>query len=240
MEKGPKRGSAATEQGSLSDLVYRAVLEAIQAGDLKPGQRVSEARIAARLNISRTPAREALQRLQFDGLLQLAPRRGLIVRMIDQQTLAEVFAAREVLDRSLAELAAANGSGPELAMILSHAESEVDVVSDADAMFAHNVVFHDLIRRAAHNQFLERFSRGLQELVAADLRGSTMVLSGRPAAVVREHRDLAKAIARRDVEGAGAAAAAHVRSAHRARLLAGKRSPVQPDLRPLSSRRKKP
>lgn len=202
----------------LAQDAYDAVRKAIETGRLAPGDRISEYRTADMLKISRTPAREALLRLQSEGLLAHHPRRGLVVATIDSEALKEIFTARENLERTLAGLAARNGSGPELDHILRLSDEEQGMLGDREAMIEQNKAFHGAIRAAAHNRYLMKFSNTLEDIVAADRRGSSLVDAERQAAVIGEHRALALAIAARDVQQAEDLAAAHIRASYQARL----------------------
>ncbi|BCJ91249.1 transcriptional regulator [Terrihabitans soli] len=208
----------AADNVPLAQRAYDAVRDAIENGGFAPGDRVSEYRIADLLKISRTPAREGLQRLQAEGLLSYHPRRGLVVATLDDDALKELFASREVLEGALAAQAAINGSGPELAALIRHSEQEPALIGDRAAMYEHNKVFHELIRRAAHNRYLHRFSTSLDDVVAADRRGSSLVLPERQIAVVAEHRKLAEAIAARNGPAAAKASSDHIKAAFAARL----------------------
>lgn len=205
----------------LAQRAYEAVRDAIEQGDLSPGDRVSEYRVADWLKISRTPAREGLQRLETEGLLTYRPRRGLVVATMDDESLKELFYSREIVESALAMLAANNGSGPEIATILRHAEAEAEMVADRERMYQHNRMFHELIRRAAHNRYLSKFSNTIDDVVAADRRGSSLIDPERRVAVIEEHKRLATAIAERRSSDAGEAAAGHVRAAYAARLRSG-------------------
>lgn len=213
----------ATQKGNTARLAqhaYEAVREAIEYGQLAPGDRISEYKTADWLNISRTPAREGLLRLEAEGLLAHHPRRGLVVASIDMEALKEVFAAREVLERSLAGQAARNASGPELDAILRATEGEADMIEDRERLYQNNKTFHGLIRQGAHNRYLTKFISTLDDIVAADRRGWSLVDMDRRRAVVTEHRALAEAIAERDVARAEECASLHIRNAYEARLRA--------------------
>ena len=202
----------------LAQNAYEAVRDAIANGDLAPGDRISEYKTADWLKISRTPAREGLLRLEAEGLLAHHPRRGLVVASIDNEALKEIFAAREVLERSLAGQAARNASGPELDQLMRMTDKEAGLVEDRDAMVQHNKDFHGMIRRCAHNRYLMKFSGTLEDIIAADRRGTSLVDMERRHAVIGEHRALAEAIAARDVTWAEDLAAHHIRNSYAARL----------------------
>lgn len=85
-------------------------------------------------------------------------------------------------------------------------------------MYAHNKLFHGLIRKAAHNRYLMKFITTLDDIVAADRRGSSLVDMSRREAVINEHRALAEAIHARDSIRADELASVHIRGAYEARL----------------------
>ncbi|GGL80899.1 GntR family transcriptional regulator [Wenxinia marina] len=202
----------------LAERAYDVVREAIESGKLAPGDRISEYRVAEWLGISRTPAREGLRRLEAEGLLSAHGGNGLVVVSVDEDALRELFLTREVLESALAAQAALNGSGPDLAAITRHARAEAALFGDCDLMYAHNKVFHELIRRAAHNRYLAKMSATTMDMVTADRRGSTLLVPERQTEVIAEHATLAEAIAARRADAAAAAAAQHVRNAYAARL----------------------
>ncbi|WP_176440812.1 GntR family transcriptional regulator [Oceanicola sp. 22II-s10i] len=201
----------------LAQHAYEAVRDAIEHGKLAPGDRISEYKTADWLNISRTPAREGLLRLESEGLLTHHPRRGLVVASVDAEALKEVFAAREVMERALAGLAARNASGPELDAIVAASDQEPELIHDRNAMIEVNKTFHGAIRQGAHNRYLTKFISTLDDIVAADHRGSSLVDMERRQAVIGEHRALAEAIANRDVALAEQRASDHIRNAYEAR-----------------------
>ena len=202
----------------LAEHAYEAVRDSIRSGELSPGDRISEYKTAAKLKISRTPAREALLRLQSEGLLADHPRRGLVVASIDSEALKEVFVAREHLERSLAAQAARNASGPELDHLMRLVEAEAGMVEDREAMIRHNHDFHAHIRICAHNRYLTKFADTLGDIAAADHRATSLVDIARRRAVIDEHRTLAEAICARDMAKAEMQAAHRVQQGYAARL----------------------
>ena len=203
---------------NLADHAYEAVRDAIADGTLSPGDRISEYKTADWLKISRTPAREGLLRLQAEGLLANHPRRGLVVASIDSEALKEIFVAREVMERAIAGQAARNASGPELDQLIALTDREAGLGGDRDAMIRHNRAFHGMIRACAHNRYLMKFTNTLEDIVAADRRGTSLVDIARRHAVIGEHRALAEAVAARDVARAEELAAHHIRQSYAARL----------------------
>lgn len=221
------RSRTSASGGSLAQRAYQAVRTAIEEGELAPGHRISEYRVADWLKISRTPAREGLQRLEAEGLLMYQPRRGLVVASMDLESLKELFNSREIVESALAQLAAANASGPEIDLIVNHADAEPALIEERDKMYQHNKTFHQLIRQAAHNRYLTRFAQMMEDAVAADRRGSSLISADRRKAVLKEHRRLADAIASRDGQAAAQAARDHVRAAYDARLSVNEHTPAE-------------
>lgn len=204
--------------GLLGDLAYTAVRDAIVANELKPGERVSEYRVAEWLKISRTPVREGLRRLEAEGFLTSVPRRGLVVASVDDDAIYELYAAREVLEGGAAAMAARNATEAELAALQQMVAVESAMADSAQMMFEHNRVFHQFIYRAARNRYLTRYLQSIYDTLAAHRSISTMQIAARRDAVVVEHQVLVAAIARRDEQGAMHAAVEHVRAALRARM----------------------
>ena len=91
---------------SRADFVYENLRDAISDGRIAGGERVREEEVARNLGVSRTPVREALQRLQQRGLLSFGPTRGLVVAQLSHQQVVELYAMREILEGSAARFAA--------------------------------------------------------------------------------------------------------------------------------------
>ena len=202
----------------LGDVAYGAIRDAIVANELKPGDRVSEYKVAEWLKISRTPAREGLRRLESEGFLTAIPRRGLVVASVDDEALYELYAAREVLEGGVAAMAARNATEAEIAALEQMVGAESAMTDSAEMMFEHNRLFHQFIYRAARNRYLTRYLQSIYDTLAAHRSISTMRVAARRAAVLSEHRALCAAIARRDEAGAARAAVEHVRAALRVRM----------------------
>ena len=96
---------------------YERLLNAIDSGELAPGSRLLEAQLAERLGVSRTPVREALRRLEAQGLVTHEPHRGVVVAELDYDQLGELYAVREVLEGTAARLAARHASPEEVEVL---------------------------------------------------------------------------------------------------------------------------
>lgn len=201
----------------LSKTAYARVREAILRGDFTPGDRILEDEVAQRLNISRTPVREALRRLEDEGLLIHQPHRGMTVAKLDYQMIVELFVVRDVLEGAAARMAARLASDTEIEVLQSIARRESDVVDSAEGMALHNRRFHDTIYMMAHNRYLLKTLSALSDSLAV-LSATSFSLPERRLAAMQEHRAIADAISARDPDRAEALARAHIHSAHRTRL----------------------
>lgn len=211
------RDVSESSQVPRGELVYRAVLEALRSGDLKPGDRVREQDIAERLGVSRTPVREALGRLLGKGLLESVGGRGLVVRSLAAGEVVDLYIMREIMEGAAARLAAQHASAPELAALADIHALFTAHLDDEKQLARLNRHFHDAIHRAARNPYLDVASRELQDTIAL-LGITTFSVEGRPASAVEEHAAILRAINERDADAAEQAARAHIRSALRARL----------------------
>jgi DNA-binding GntR family transcriptional regulator len=219
--KSARRATAAAArneaQYSRSELVYQKLRQAIASGELKPGERVMEVEVAAWLDVSRTPVREALRRLESDGMLALEPRTGLVVASITRQAMLELYVMREVLESTAARLCARHASDSEVLELEAIVRHEERLQGDAEALVRQNRLFHDAVHRGAHNRYLEKSLNAVNDSMCL-LGKSQMLLPERAVEARREHAELFDAIRCRDAEAAEELARQHVRSAQRQRL----------------------
>lgn len=206
------------QAASLGAYVYNFVLEALRNGELKPGERLREQDIAERLNVSRTPVREALGRLVEKRLLEPIGGRGLVVRTLHASEVVDLYVMREIIEGAAARLAAQHASLPELAALEDiHARFAGCPENDQNELARLNRLFHDAIHRAARNPYLDSALQELHDAIAL-LGATTFSVVQRPEEAMREHREMLDAIAARDADRAEQAARAHIRAAFRARL----------------------
>lgn len=204
--------------GSLAEGVYTRLLDAINKGELRPGDALREVDLASRLGVSRTPIREALQRLESEEVL-VKRDRSLIVPLVDEKQILELYAMREALEGAAAALAARSATEVEvevLAQILSEESALQDNASDVHA--AVNKSFHAAIYRAANNRYLLKSLNALQDAITR-LNATTFAYPGRPKRAIREHRLIYRAIADRDPAAAEQVARQHIREALRYRMM---------------------
>ena len=210
-------GEAQSGRGSQGGLAYQKLREALRNGVLKPGDRIIEASIAEQLDISRTPVREAIGRLESEGLLEYGPRAGLVVTNLDRRAVGELYEMREVLEGTAARLFTRHASDVEVQHLLEFVKEEQQLQGNSEELANHNHQFHVQIHRGAHNRFLEKALAAVNSSLWL-LGQSQMFLPHRAKAALAEHTELAKAIQKRDPDLAEAVARKHVRSAQIERL----------------------
>lgn len=196
--------------GTTGDAVYSTLRHCIVLGDLAPGERLLSDGLATRLGVSRTPVREALRKLEAEGLVAASPRLGLVVREVSEQDLAEIFAIREALEGAAARMAAENGTPAELSDLRALLEDMEAVGQRGDLTTLRDLTaeFHLLVCRASHNGRLLRMLKDLQDQVR-HLKTSTLFEKGRAAEALQEHRNLLLALEARDPGRAETVARAH-------------------------------
>ena len=141
-----------TQATSRAEFAYAHLLDGIRRQILKPGERVREDEVSKRLGISRTPVRQALQRLETRGLLQQAPGRGLVVTELDRQRLTELYAVRELLEGAAARLAAQHASESEIAIMRDRLREFRSAAPDPEKLARVNRLSHATVHHAAHNR----------------------------------------------------------------------------------------
>jgi len=143
---------------SLTDRAYKVLEELIITGELPPGSLFSESALAGRLDIGRTPVREALQRLQFDGLVQILPRRGILIPEMNVQTQLKMLEVRRQLEGLVVRLAVTRSTEIERQHLRDIADrlEEAARVGDGVAFMRVDREFNLLLTTAAQNQFLEK------------------------------------------------------------------------------------
>lgn len=207
----------ATEIGQ-GAAAYARLMEAIAAGEYRPGDRLREVEIADRLGLSRTPVREAIRRLEADGIVAHAPRVGAVIRSLDHAEVVELYEMRLVLERTAAEMAAKHAVAAETDE-MEALNARIAAAEDApDRAAAINQQFHRCLALAARNRFLLDAARGLNNALLL-LGPTTLADAERIGVVVDQHAAIIEAIRAGDAEGAGAAAEAHLQTSLRHRLM---------------------
>jgi len=198
----------------LVDEATQALRDAILSGRLPAGTRLRQTELAARLAISRTPIRDALGRLQQEGLVEILPAAGVRVAVLNLREAAELYDVREVLDGLAARLAARRADATALA-VLAKSLARMARCFDRDESnqwFAAHVAFHDAIFRAAGNARLQAMS-SVVRLSIRHFHPLLLRTANRLEDALREHRAIFDAIAARDEPAAERLARAHIANA---------------------------
>ena len=195
---------------------YTLILEAIDLGTYKPGDRLVESDLAERFGVSRTPIREALQRLETQSLLT-RDGRSLIVASLDHNQLAELYVVRAELEGLAANLAARHATDEEVRVLRDMVEDDHRLKADPTAMARANRRFHKQIHLASHNRFLVQ-QLDLVHRSMALMATTSLAADGRPEDALSEHDAIVTAIENRDTEAAGEALRAHISKAFVTRL----------------------
>ena len=196
---------------------YTLILEAIEAGTYQPGDRLVEQELAERLGVSRTPVREALQRLETQAMLT-RDGRSLIVATLDHNQLAELYAVRSELEGLAARLAARHATDEELRVLRGMAEDDIALLGgDPRALARANKRFHRQIHLASHNRFLVQ-QLDLVHRSMALMANTSFAAEGRDVAGLAEHDAIVRAIEARDGDAAHAALRIHISRAYETRL----------------------
>ena len=195
---------------------YDLILEAIDSHLYKPGDRLVESDLAERFGMSRTPIREALQRLETQSLLT-RDGRSLIVASLDHTQLAELYVVRGELEGLAARLAANHATPEEVGVLRDMLEEDRDLAGDPDALSRANRRFHKQIHLASHNRFLVR-QLDLVHRSMALLATTSLSAEGRAADTLDEHSQIVAAIEARDGDAAYQALRDHISKAFVTRL----------------------
>ncbi|GAB3468012.1 GntR family transcriptional regulator [Actinophytocola sediminis] len=196
---------------------YQRLKEAIRSGDLRPGQQLVESALAEWCEVSRTPIREALSKLQHDGLVERSER-GLVVRERGPEEVLDIYETRIALEGTAARLAAERRSAHDL-MLLRRALAKLESVAEGDveAMVETNRQFHTAIWRASRNVSLIDLLERL-DLHLARYPATTLSSPGRWGRSNDQHTALVAAIDARDSDTAEKLALEHFTEARDIRL----------------------
>ncbi|MEV8466428.1 GntR family transcriptional regulator [Fluviibacterium sp. DFM31] len=195
---------------------YELILDAIDVGVFRPGDRLVESELAERFGVSRTPIREALQRLETQSLLA-RDGRSLIVASLDHNQLAELYVVRAELEGLAARLAAQHSTLEEIRVLRDMVASDLELIDDPSALSRANKRFHRQIHLASHNRYLVQ-QLDLVHRTMALLASTSLAVEGRGETALAEHGAIVDAIERRDGDGAEAALKIHISKAFETRL----------------------
>ena len=207
----------------IADELYEYLRLAIMRGEFAAGERVVEEIVAARAGVSRTPAGQALRRLQSVDLLRASPQ-GLVVNELSIDELAEACTVRDALEALAAQLAASSRSELDLGLLDElNRQFESAIGGDIEYVLELNHAFHDAVWDAARNNFLKRNLLHTRSIIER-LDSTTLRTVDRQREALAEHQAIAAAIASRDPDAAHAAAFDHFRKATSIRIISQRTS----------------
>lgn len=197
---------------SLADEAYQRITDAMLSGVIAPGARLVMDALAEELEISRTPVRDALRRLEQEGLIEAGGRRGFVVRKIDDEEIRQTYEAREAIEGYAARLAARHGerAAAEVREAIKHAvEFEID--TPLGSYLANRMVHRAVVAASGNRILLDLFDdlwgRGrAHQIYAGCFRGEDS-----HAALARKHQPIIRALKAGDGDAAEAAMTAHLR-----------------------------
>ncbi len=195
---------------------YALILEAIDSGTYRPGDRLVESDLADQFGMSRTPIREALQRLETQSLLA-RDGRSLIVASLDHNQMAELYAVRAELEGLAAKLAAKHASEEEKSVLQEMVDQDRLIIDDPNALSRANRRFHKQIHFASHNRFLVQQLDLLHRSMAL-MATTSLAVEGRGKDAMSEHQAIVDAIVAGDGDAAFDALREHISIAFVTRL----------------------
>lgn len=185
----------------LREEVFYTLREAILKGQLKPGTRLMEISLAEQLGVSRTPVREAIRKLELEGLVIIEPRKGARVAEIARQELNDVLELRRALEELAIKKACERITEEELSRLEDAAEEFGELVQGHDlmALAEADVHFHDMIYRATHNRRLVQILNNLREQMYR-FRMEYLKDEASRKLLDAEHKEICRAIREKDTE----------------------------------------
>ena len=174
------------------------------------------------MGVSRTPVREAIRKLELEGLVVMVPRKGAYVAGVSMKDIHEVYEVRAALEMLAVSLAAERITDEELDALERQVLRESEAEANADEHSLDNIIyidssFHDIIYQAAHNQRLVQFVNILQEQLQR-FRAASLSRPGRSKTALEEHKQIVEALAERNGELAAKLAKEHIDNAESAMI----------------------
>lgn len=197
----------------LRDVIFNTIREAIIAGELKPGERLMEVQLADKMGVSRTPVREAIRKLELEGLVEMIPRKGAHVAEVSVKDIMDVLEIRASMD-GLATALAAKRITPEEIKELKHVYSQFVTnveKENVNGTIKKDAEFHDVIYRASRNDKLLQISNNLKEQVQR-FRVIYLKGFGSTGDIIKEHEQIIEAITTKNPEMAQKIAYEHIRT----------------------------
>lgn len=196
---------------------YAATKDLILSGQIAAGSLLSEGAIAAQLELSRTPVREAFLRLESEDLLRLIPKRGAVVVPVPPTEAADILDVRLALETAAVRRLATGGDlGPTATTLDGLIAQQLECVAagQMERFATVDEAFHRAIVTAADNEIADRFYATLADRQRRMTIGAITAQPHRLSALINEHRQLRNAVTERNVDGFHATLRAHLDSTH--------------------------
>jgi DNA-binding GntR family transcriptional regulator len=197
----------------LREVVFNTLREAIILGELRPGERLMEVQLAEQMGVSRTPVREAIRKLELEGLVDMLPRRGAQVADLSVKDIIDVLEVRAALDGLATELSAERITQEEIKE-LEHALAQFNTYvgkENLQGTIKKDVEFHDIIYRSSRNEKLIQISSNLREQVHR-FRVIYLKDFSSSGEIAKEHKEILEAIINKDSEAARQFAHKHIKN----------------------------
>lgn len=197
----------------LRDVVFKTLRQAILRGELKPGERLMEIHLANRLGVSRTPIREAIRKLELEGLVNMVPRKGAEVANITEKSLKDVLEVRRALDALSIELACdrITEEAMEALQEAKVAFEDATKTGDTAVIAKRDVEFHDIIIAAAGNERLTAMINNLAEQMYR-YRFEYIKDAKNHQRIIEEHNMIFMSLSKKDKAAAANAVITHIDS----------------------------
>lgn len=202
---------AKVHRRTLTEEVYEALKRDILNQQLPRGTRLVESRLAREFGVSKTPVREAISRLEREGLVDFTPHHGAVVSRLSAKEVEDLMGLREALEGYAAEQAASRISDAALAELdaLIRQGEEAMQAQDLERYKEVDLKFHRLIQNASGNERLSQMIAGLEDQIRI-VMSTSVQLEGRITSSLAEHRAIYDALVRRNAQEASAAARQHI------------------------------
>jgi DNA-binding GntR family transcriptional regulator len=195
----------------LRELVFDALREAILSGTLKPGDRLMEVQLAEEMGVSRTPVREAIRKLELEGLVVMVPRKGAYVSGLSLKDAADLFEIRQSLEGLAASLAAERITDEEIKMLEDSFKQLVEATKSqvVEDIMKKDADFHQVLFNATRNDRLTQIISNLKEQIDR-FRLKSFSNPSRMKSILKEHKNILDAIKDRDTDRAEKLAKQHI------------------------------
>ncbi len=198
-------------QHSLTDEIADVIRERILRGEYGIGEKIKEAKIAAELNVSRTPIREAFKSLQEEGLIDYIPNKGCFAKGFTKQDVEDIYEVRETLETLAMKWAVERISDEQIAQLYEQCDlmEFYTKKNDAKKVLELNASFHNIIYDSANSRFLALVLRTYKQYLDKT-RNLIFYEQSYLEGILVEHRHIADALKDRDTEEAVRAIIAHM------------------------------